>query len=209
MITQKGAPSLAWRPMLLDHIFGDTRLRDIKPELEQFAVDARCAPKRILHAHPPDQRTEVRFDLRPPSLEAGFPTPIAAKTGPVPPHECFRSDDRDDLQDRRKPSIQLDQEPAIVVREPDPAMHLAPQNDQLMSEHRILCLKPAFRLEWRAQNGQDEAAQSEHGPQTLGDSFGYSMRIKFSVHTLVTSTKSAPGPTVRSSSAASSRSSTI
>ena len=146
-------------------------------------MDARCAPKRILHAHLPDQRTEVRFDLRPPSLEAGFPTPIAAKTGPVPPHECFRSDDRDDLQDRRKPSIQLDQEPAVVVREPDPAMHLAPQNDQLMSEHRILCLKPAFRLEWRDQNGQDEAAQSEHDPVRLGDSGCLAIRMRFSIHT--------------------------
>src|SRR5665213_4010519 len=101
MITQKGAPSLTRRPMLLDHIFGDTRLRDIKPELEQFAVDARCAPKRILHAHLPDQRAEVRFDLRPPSLEAGFPTPIAAKAGTMPPHQRLRLDDREDLQNRR------------------------------------------------------------------------------------------------------------
>jgi hypothetical protein len=34
MITQKDAPSLAWRPASLDHVFGDTRLRDLKPELE-------------------------------------------------------------------------------------------------------------------------------------------------------------------------------
>jgi hypothetical protein len=34
VITQKGAPSLAWRPASLDHVFGDTRLRDLKPELE-------------------------------------------------------------------------------------------------------------------------------------------------------------------------------
>jgi hypothetical protein len=40
------------------------------------------------------------------------------------------------------------------------------------SEHRILCLKPNLRLEWRGQNDQNEAEQSEHGPQTLGDSFG-------------------------------------
>jgi hypothetical protein len=57
------------------------------------------------------------------------------------------TDDRDDLQDRRKPSIQLDKEHAIAVREPDSAAHLTPQNDQLMSECRILCLKPALRLE--------------------------------------------------------------
>ena len=33
-------------------------------------------------------------------------------------------------------------------------------------------IKPTLRLEWRGQNGQDEAKQSEHGPLTLGDSFG-------------------------------------
>jgi hypothetical protein len=32
-----------------------------------------------------------------------------------------------------KPSIQLDKEHAIAVREPDSAAHLTPQNDQLMS----------------------------------------------------------------------------
>jgi hypothetical protein len=32
----------------------------------------------------------------------------------------------------------LDKEPAIVVCEPDPALHLTPQNDQLMSERRVL-----------------------------------------------------------------------
>ena len=62
-------------------------------------------------------------------------------------------------------------------------MHLAPQNDNRMSEHRILSLKPAFRLEWRGQNGQDEAEQSERDPQMLGDSFHQSMRIRFSVRT--------------------------
>ena len=49
--------------------------------------------------------------------------------------------------------------------------HLTPQNDQLMSERRVLCFKPALRLEWRGQDGQDEAEQCEHRPLTLGDSF--------------------------------------
>ncbi len=38
--------------------------------------------------------------------------------------------------------IHLDEEPAIVVRKLGPASHLASQNHQLMSEHRILRLKP-------------------------------------------------------------------
>src|SRR5664279_2936533 len=126
MITQKGAPSLTRQPMLLDHIFGDARLRDIKPELEQFAVDTRCTPKRILHAHLPDQCAEVRLDLRPPSPGARLPTPVTAKAGPMPTHERLRLDDREDLQNRRKPAIQLDKKPAVVVRQPDSAPHLAP-----------------------------------------------------------------------------------
>jgi hypothetical protein len=131
----------------VDHVLGDARLGDFKPEFEQFAVDARRPPKRVLDAHPPDQRTKVRLDLRPPFPCARFPTPIAAKAGPMPPHERLRLNDRDDLQNRREPSIQLDQKPAVVVRQPGPASHFTPQNYQLMSERRILCLKPALRLE--------------------------------------------------------------
>jgi hypothetical protein len=38
----------------------------------------------------------------------------------------------------------------------DAATQLAPQNNQLMSERRILSRKPDLRLEWRGQNPQDE-----------------------------------------------------
>jgi hypothetical protein len=40
VIAQKGSPSLAWWPTPFDHVLGDARLRDLKPELEQFAVNA-------------------------------------------------------------------------------------------------------------------------------------------------------------------------
>jgi hypothetical protein len=39
-----------------------------------------------------------------------------------------------------------------------------------MSECHVLCLKPALRLEWRGQDGQDEAEQCKHYALTLGDS---------------------------------------
>jgi len=67
VVPQKGAPSLAWRSTPLDHVLGDSRLRDLKSELEQFAVDTRRTPKRIFDAHPPDQCAEVRLDLGSPS----------------------------------------------------------------------------------------------------------------------------------------------
>jgi hypothetical protein len=66
-----------------------------------------------------------------------------------PSHQRLRANDCEDLQDRRKPAIKLDEEPAIVVRKPGPAPRFTSQDDQLMSERRSLCLKPALRLEWR------------------------------------------------------------
>jgi protein adenylyltransferase SelO-like protein len=87
---------------------------------------------RVLNAHPPDQCAEVRLGLRPPSPRTRLPTPVATEACTMPPHEGLRTDDREDLQDRRKPSIQLDKEPAIVIRQPNPATNITPQNDRLM-----------------------------------------------------------------------------
>src|SRR6202140_2322806 len=182
VVMQKGPPSLARRPASLHHVFGDTRLRDLKPELEQFAVDAWRAPKRIFDAHPPDQCAQLRVDLRSPSLWARLPTPVAAKAGPVPTHECLGPDDCENLQDRRKPAIQLDKEPTIMVREPDAARQPTPHDNQLMSKHRVLSFKPQLRLEWRGQDGQNETEQPDHSA-SLGDSITSSNRIWFSVHT--------------------------
>src|SRR5258708_194845 len=101
----------------------------------------------------------------------------------MPTHQRFRLDNPHNLQDRRTPTIHLEEEPAIVVREPGPAGNLTPQNDQLMSENRILRLKPALRLERRGKDGQNETEQPDHSA-SLGDSITSSTRIRFSVHTL-------------------------
>jgi hypothetical protein len=70
---------------------------------------------------------------------------------------------------------------ATSVGEPNPAAHLTPQNNQLMSKCRVLCFKPPLRLEQQGQDGQNEAEQCKHYALTLGDSFSRSMG--FSVHT--------------------------
>ena len=80
----------------------------------------------------------------------------------MPPHEGLGLDDRDGLEDRRKPSIQLDQEQAIAVRELDATAHLPPQHNQLMPERGVLGLKSALRLERRGEQGQEEAEQRDH-----------------------------------------------
>src|ERR1700687_1406897 len=81
-----------------------------------------------------------------------------------------------------KPAIQLDKEPAIIVREPDALMQPTLQDNQLMSKHRVLSFKPQPRLEWRGQDGQNETKQPDHSA-SLGDSITSSTQIRFSVHT--------------------------
>src|ERR1700723_539593 len=193
VVTQEGPPSLAGRRPSFDHVLGDARLCDLKPELEQFAVNAWRAPKRILHAHPPDQCAQLRVDLRSPSPWTRLPTPVAAKAGPVPTHERLGPDDCENLQDRRKPAIQLDQEPAIMVRESDATRQPTLQDNQLMSKHRVLSFKPQLRLEWRGQDGQNETKQPDHSA-SLGDSITSATRIRLSVHTLSNPIAAVPAP---------------
>src|SRR4051812_31633624 len=69
-----------------------------------------------------------------------------------------------------------------MVREPDVTMQPTPQDNLLMSQHRILSLKSQLRLEWRGQDGQNETEQPDHST-SLGDSVTSSTRMRFSVHT--------------------------
>src|SRR5437899_530836 len=109
----------------------------------------------------------------------------------MPTHECLGPDDCESLQDRRKPAIQLDKEPAIIVREPDATRQPTPHDIQLMSKHRVLSLKSQLRLEWRGQDGQNETEQPDHSA-SLGDSITASTQIRFSVHTGFRYTQSCP-----------------
>src|SRR6201993_2068263 len=159
---QEGPPSLAGWPSPFDHVIGNARLRDLKPKLEQFTVDAWRTPKLVLRAHLPDQRAQLRVDLRSPSLWARLPTPVAAKAGPMPPHQRLSLDNCNDLQDRWKPSIHLDEEPAVVAGRLSSTPYPTPPDDQLMSEHRILSLQQQLRLEWQSQDGQSETEHPDH-----------------------------------------------
>src|SRR5258708_15728832 len=76
VVTQEGAPSLGRRSTSLDHVLRDAGLSDLKAKLEQLAMDARRSPQRIVNAHPPDQRAQIRANLRSTSLRAVFPPPI-------------------------------------------------------------------------------------------------------------------------------------
>jgi hypothetical protein len=153
---------LGRRSTSLDHVLRDAGLSDLEAELEQFTMDAGRALQRIFRAHPPDQRAQIRGDLRPASKGAGFPTPVPTEAGPMPTHQGLGPDDHDGPEDRWEPSIQLDQEQTIPICELDTTPHPPLQHNQLMTERRVLCLKSALRLERRGEQGQEKAEQSDH-----------------------------------------------
>src|SRR5260370_39658985 len=148
VVTQEGAPSVGRRSTSLDHVLRDARLSDLEAELEQLAMDARRTPQRIVNAHPPDQRAQLRVDLGPASKGAGFPTPVMSKAGPMPTHQGLRSDDSAGPEHRWKPSIQQDQEQAIPICELDATPHPALQRlRQNWPRHSLKCgaTVPAWR----------------------------------------------------------------
>jgi hypothetical protein len=102
-------------------------------------------PTAVLDTHAPDQCTQLGVNLRTPSKGARLPTPIPTKAGPMPTDERLWADNRDDLQDRWKPSIQLDKEHAIAVGKPDAPLHYDPaQHNHLVTERSIFGFKSAL-----------------------------------------------------------------
>ncbi len=94
MIVQDGAPDLRGRLAAAHHILADAGLADGDAELEQFPVDARCAPIGILPAHLADQIADLAGNDRPSGLAAPHLLhPERAKSGTMPGHDRFWLDD--------------------------------------------------------------------------------------------------------------------
>jgi hypothetical protein len=55
VILQEGPPGLRRWLAASHHILGNTGLADVDAQLEQFAMDARRSPKRMVAAHLADQ----------------------------------------------------------------------------------------------------------------------------------------------------------
>ena len=92
----------------------------------------------------------------------------------MPTNKCFWADDLKDLEDRRKPVVELDEEQAVAIGQPNPAPALPLQHDQLLPKRRNLRLEPRLRSERRDQEGQSEPEKPDH-PISSRDSRSPSM----------------------------------
>jgi hypothetical protein len=101
----------------------------VEPELEQFAMDARRAPPRILLFHAPDQLADFVGHLRPSTLSRP-PAPKQTEASAMPGHHRFRFDDYEGVSPTRIQSPQH--------RPEQPVQSLESGATPLSFEHREL-----------------------------------------------------------------------
>ena len=147
---------------ILRRAAGSSQITRRWARVRSSAVNARRTPKRVLLAHSPDQCPQLLADRRPASQRAGLPAPVAAKPGTVPPHQRLGPDNQHCLEDRREPTIELDEEQAVVVTESDATAQLAPQHNQLLPERGIFGFKSALRLDECRQQLEGQEDQRDH-----------------------------------------------
>ena len=102
MVSEERQPSLhrVWISRGSPDPSRDTPFREIESQLEQFAVNTRCSPGRILGNHAEDQGANLFADALPSSClsDSGDPRPIQTKSRSMPVYDGSRSD-----QDERLP----------------------------------------------------------------------------------------------------------
>jgi hypothetical protein len=110
VVVQKAAPSRAGRLGAPRRIPSDCGLADIDAELEQFAMDARCAPQRIGRADPADQVTD--FGIRLGSTGAAR-SPVEAKALAMPSGHGRWFDEYQGIEELRPQSVEPNPEQAV------------------------------------------------------------------------------------------------
>ena len=154
MITQERLPCLARSGSTLGHVLGDGRLSDLDPELQQFAMNTRRAPERVLHTQPADQAAHLNRNSGPAAARTRLPSPIKPKTRPMPAQHSVRLDDRDGAPQRRKKPPQPDkaagQRPsAWTSRVPGGEARSADAVSNVTSASSCACVRKGAAKTWR------------------------------------------------------------
>src|SRR5215813_6975845 len=142
VIVEERSPRLRWRLRTADHVFGDRGLGDLNSKFEQFAVDPRRTPKRILTAHCSNQIASFLWNLGTSgSPVTYFPGPIPPESLTMPVDDGFRLDDEQAGTPSRPDSRQPDPEATVNPREHrSPRLLTSLEHRQLMSQRDDLCL---------------------------------------------------------------------
>src|SRR5262249_57245218 len=94
MIGEEGSPRLGWRLGMADHVFGNGRLRNRYAQFQEFAVNSRRSPNRVVTTHGSNQITRLPRNTgtsRP--AVTNLPSPVPLKSLTMPTDDGFRFDD--------------------------------------------------------------------------------------------------------------------
>ncbi len=152
---QKGLPALGRRLSASRHVLRNCRLGHLETQHQQFAMDPRRTPQRVLPAHPPDQIAQFTIDLGPPCPLPRFPAPISLETPAMPSQNGLRSNHQSRTKQAR-PKLGHPYKHRAITAAQSKTRWCPPQcNIELMTEKQILGFKPAPRLE----QGDDEHSE--------------------------------------------------
>ena len=124
---------------MADQILADTGLTDIDAEFEQFAVNARRSPGRILGNHSKNQGANLFADTLPPSYlaDSGDPRPIQTKPCSMPVRDSSGSNQDERLPPPGPEHSQGNPE-QLVHGSQSTARSLRVQSQQLPTESQVL-----------------------------------------------------------------------
>jgi hypothetical protein len=153
------------------------RLSDIEAELEQFTMDAWCAPERVRPAHLANERTQLSRDLRSASMVARSPASIRSKPSAVPADKGVRLNDRQSIANSREQPIETNKYQSVDGTEGELLGSSPPQNVYLLPQRPDLCLKHCPRPEQIDDRPTNKSAKIPHPTTGLPDSRSTASRI--------------------------------
>jgi hypothetical protein len=129
------------------HVFRDSRLGDLEPEHQKLTVDPRCAPQRVLMAHPLNGFTQVAINPRSPRPPPRFPPPISPEARTMPAQDRIGLNYLGRTKKAGPEPNQPNHKRPITTAQPKTRPRPPQCDSQLMTEEQILGFKPAARLE--------------------------------------------------------------
>ena len=144
---QERSPALRRWARSPSHIFRHRRLGDVDAQLEQFAMDTRRAPKRVLARDAAYQRADVRLNWRAAETSARFPSPEGPNPRSVPADQRLRSEDDGAAPQGGEQSVQQQEYEFIDGPQTDPLGCGALKYDQLLAQEQYLGLTGCPRAE--------------------------------------------------------------
>ena len=118
---------------MADHLIGHRSLTDLDPQLQELAVNARRAPKRVFSVHCRINTLSARSACgRPP--RQGISMSRTKEAQSVPANDGVRLDDDDDVEAGGPQTIETDPEQPVDPRQQRPGSPVALEHRNLMAK---------------------------------------------------------------------------